>query len=91
MQKTKRQYNVGGVLLPRPFKVVRIGPVGLFVQDVGRSEEFYNEILGFVKTEEVSLEKAALCFYAHWHRASQPGTVCLGAEGRAWTEFTHQL
>ena len=37
-------YTVGGVLLPRPFKVTRIGPVGLFVKDLGRSEAFYTEI-----------------------------------------------
>jgi catechol 2,3-dioxygenase-like lactoylglutathione lyase family enzyme len=49
-------YNVGGVLLPRPFKVTRIGPVGLFVQDVGRAEAFYTELLGFVKTEEVNFK-----------------------------------
>ncbi len=49
-------YNVGGVLLPRPFKVTRIGPVGLFVRDVGRAEAFYTELLGFVKTEEVNFK-----------------------------------
>src|SRR6266540_6568179 len=49
-------YTVGGVRLPRPFKVTRIGPVGLFVKEVGRSEEFYTEMLGFVKTEEVSFK-----------------------------------
>jgi len=46
-------YNVGGVLLPRPFKVTRIGPVGLFVADVDRAEAFYTDLLGFVKTEDV--------------------------------------
>jgi catechol 2,3-dioxygenase-like lactoylglutathione lyase family enzyme len=49
-------YNVGGILLPRPFKVTRIGPVGLFVKDVGESEAFYTELLGFVKTEDVSFK-----------------------------------
>ncbi len=49
-------YNVGGVLLPRPFKVTWIGPVGLFVRDVGRAEAFYTELLGFVKTEEVNFK-----------------------------------
>lgn len=49
-------YNVGGVLLPRPFKITRIGPVGLFVSDGGRTEEFYTEMLGFVKTEEVTFK-----------------------------------
>ena len=47
-------YNVGGVLLPRPFKITRIGPVGLFVRDLIKSEEFYTDILGFVKIEEVT-------------------------------------
>ena len=46
-------YNVGGILLPRPFKVTRIGPVGLFVTDMDRAEIFYTELLGFVKTEDV--------------------------------------
>lgn len=46
-------HTVGGVLLPRPFKVTRIGPVGIFVHDVGRSENFYSELMGFAKTEEV--------------------------------------
>jgi len=47
-------YDVGGVLLPRPFKITRIGPVGLFVKDVAKSVGFYTEMLGFVETEEVS-------------------------------------
>jgi len=33
-QTLEATYDVGGVLLPRPFKVVRIGPVRLFVEDV---------------------------------------------------------
>lgn len=46
------KYEVGGVMLPRPFKVTRIGPVSLFVQDVEKSAEFYSGMLGFVKTED---------------------------------------
>jgi catechol 2,3-dioxygenase-like lactoylglutathione lyase family enzyme len=49
----ERTYNVGGVLLPRPFKVTNIGPMALFVNDVDASEAFYTEMLGFKKTEEV--------------------------------------
>jgi len=48
------RYDVGGVMLPRPFKVTKIGPVSLFVDDVARSEAFYVDTLGFVKTEEMS-------------------------------------
>jgi catechol 2,3-dioxygenase-like lactoylglutathione lyase family enzyme len=47
-------YEVDGVLLPRPFKIVRLGPVSLFVQDVEAAEAFYRDTLGFVPTEEVS-------------------------------------
>lgn len=49
-------YDVGGVLLPRPFKVTRIGPVGIFVRDVAQSVEFYTALLGFVATEEVAFK-----------------------------------
>lgn len=47
-------YDVGGILLPRPFKIVRIGPVSLFVRDVDAAEAFYGHSLGFTRTEEVS-------------------------------------
>jgi len=45
-------YDVEGVLLPRPFKITKIGPVSLFVEDVDRAESFYAERLGFIRTEE---------------------------------------
>ena len=45
-------YDVDGVLLPRPFKITKIGPVSLFVADVDRAEAFYTRHLGFVKSEE---------------------------------------
>ena len=47
-------HDVGGILLPRPFKIVRHGPVGLFVEDVETSLEFYRDRLGFSVTEEVT-------------------------------------
>jgi len=46
-------YDVDGILLPRPFKIVRLGPVSLFVRDVDGAEAFYRDTLGFVPTEEV--------------------------------------
>jgi catechol-2,3-dioxygenase len=45
---------VGGVMLQRPFKVTKIGPVNLFVSDIDQSERFYTELMGLTKTEEVS-------------------------------------
>ena len=46
-------YDVDGILLPRPFKIVRLGPVSLFVDDLEVAEVFYRDKLGFTLTEEV--------------------------------------
>ena len=49
-------YDVDGILLPRPFKIVRIGPVSLFVEDLDAAERFYRDVLGFTPTESVVWE-----------------------------------
>lgn len=49
-------HDVGGILLRRPFKITRIGPVSIFVNDVDASAEFYTGLLGLVQTEEVTLK-----------------------------------
>jgi len=46
-------YDVDGILLPRPFKIVRHGPVHLFVEDVEAARDWYVQIMGFSVTEEV--------------------------------------
>lgn len=46
------EYNVGGVLLPRPFKVVNSGPISLFVTDLDASVAFYRDRMGMAVTEE---------------------------------------
>jgi catechol 2,3-dioxygenase-like lactoylglutathione lyase family enzyme len=48
-----RTYDVEGMLLGRPFKVIKVGPVSLFVADIAASIAFYRERLGFALTEEV--------------------------------------
>jgi catechol 2,3-dioxygenase-like lactoylglutathione lyase family enzyme len=52
-EKAAERFNVGGVLLARPFKIVRIGPVRLFVNDVEQSLAYYRDELGLTVTEEV--------------------------------------
>ncbi len=47
------EFDVDGILLPRPFKIVRLGPVSLFVEDINVAEAFYRNIMGFILTEEV--------------------------------------
>ena len=53
IEKLPATYDVDGVLLPRPFKVVRLGPVYLFTEDLEKSAEFYRDTLGFTLTEEI--------------------------------------
>ncbi len=47
------RFDVDGILLPRPFKIVKHGPVNVFVDDVQRSRDWYVQIMGFTVTEEV--------------------------------------
>lgn len=54
MERPSANYDVDGILLPRPFKIVRLGPVSLFVNDVEAAVGFYRDTLGFIPTEEVS-------------------------------------
>ena len=56
------KYNVGGVLLARPFKIVRHGPVRLFAKDMEAMLAFYRDDLGFAVTEKVSYKNFD-CFF----------------------------
>lgn len=47
-------YDVGGILLPRPFKITHVGPLRLFVGDIAVSRAFYRDIVGLTVTEEVT-------------------------------------
>ena len=51
---TGEEYVVAGTRLPRPFKITSIGPMSLFVADVGASEAFYTQTMGFIRTETVN-------------------------------------
>ncbi|MCA1645844.1 MAG: VOC family protein [Chloroflexi bacterium] len=53
VERSPREFDVDGILLARPFKIVRIGPVRLFVEHVDRSLDYYTRVLGLVPTEEV--------------------------------------
>jgi catechol 2,3-dioxygenase-like lactoylglutathione lyase family enzyme len=55
-------YDVDGVLLARPFKITKIGPVSLFVDDVDQAERFYVERLGFRRSEE-AIYRGARCVF----------------------------
>jgi len=50
----EERYDVGGILLARPFKIEKIGPVRLFAQDMEAMVAFYRDDLGLSITEEVT-------------------------------------
>ncbi len=47
------KYNVAGVMLGQPFKITKIGPVGLFVKDLSPLGGLF-ERRGFIETGEVA-------------------------------------
>jgi catechol 2,3-dioxygenase-like lactoylglutathione lyase family enzyme len=47
------RYDVGGILLARPFKVVHVGPIRLFLDDIDAGVAFYRDTLGLSVTEEI--------------------------------------
>jgi catechol 2,3-dioxygenase-like lactoylglutathione lyase family enzyme len=54
IERLEEKYDVGGILMGRPFKVVKIGPVRLFVPDMNEALGFYRDTLGLTVTETVS-------------------------------------
>jgi len=62
---TGESHDVGGILLPRPFKITKIGPMGIFVGDIDASEAFYRDVLGFVVTESVTWQGQRCVFLRH--------------------------
>jgi catechol 2,3-dioxygenase-like lactoylglutathione lyase family enzyme len=53
-EELPRIYDVEGQMLARPFRVTKIGPIGLFVKDVDASSRYYQQRLGFAVTEEIA-------------------------------------
>jgi catechol 2,3-dioxygenase-like lactoylglutathione lyase family enzyme len=49
-------YPVDGILLARPFKIIKIGPVRLFVDDLSAAKDFYTRIMGLRLTEEIKYQ-----------------------------------
>ena len=56
------KYNVDGLLLPQPFKITRVGPVKLFVDDYEELKHWHTQVLGFTLTEEVEWQGERCAF-----------------------------
>lgn len=63
VESLPERYDVDGILLPRPFKIVRLGPVYLFVNDVEFAAAFYRDMLGFLLTEETTWRGQRCLFF----------------------------
>lgn len=48
-------YSVQGVLMPRPFKVITLGPIKLFCADLEAALHFHRDIMGLRETDRVSV------------------------------------
>lgn len=55
-EKRPLKYEVGGVMLARPFKITKVGPSRLWVKDVDLEVEFYTRLFGLGVTEEVTYQ-----------------------------------
>jgi catechol 2,3-dioxygenase-like lactoylglutathione lyase family enzyme len=53
-EKMPLDYQVGGILMARPFKITSLGPVRLLANDVDKVARFYSDTMGFETTEEVT-------------------------------------
>ena len=53
MNSQSRMYDVGGVLLARPFKARRLGHFALWQTDLELARRFYVDVLGFRHTDTI--------------------------------------
>jgi catechol 2,3-dioxygenase-like lactoylglutathione lyase family enzyme len=56
------EYDVDGIMLPRPFKIIKGGPISLFVADVDAAVRFYEHQLGLRVSEEAVWDGARCVF-----------------------------
>jgi len=53
VEKRPFSYEVGGVMLPRPFKINKVGPARFWVKDMAAEVDFYTRLFGLRVTEEI--------------------------------------
>ena len=57
MSSVNGSYNVGGISLPRPFKVRRLGHFGFNVEKLSEGREFYGDLLGFTASDTLDFSR----------------------------------
>ena len=58
MSSNGQRYNVGGILLERPFKVRRLGHFGFNIEKLEAGREFYGDLLGFTISDKADFSRA---------------------------------
>jgi catechol 2,3-dioxygenase-like lactoylglutathione lyase family enzyme len=46
------RFDVDGVMLARPFRIINMSPLGLFMEDLPTAVNFYCDVMGFKQTEQ---------------------------------------
>ena len=58
MPSNGQRYNVGGVILERPFKIRRLGHFGFNMEKIEEGREFYGDLLGFKVSDLADFSRA---------------------------------
>ena len=58
MYANGKRYNVGGVMLERPFKIRRLGHFGFNLDKIEEGREFYGDLLGFKVSDLADFSRA---------------------------------
>ena len=58
MSANGHRYNVGGILLERPFKIRRLGHFGFNIAKLEEARHFYGDLLGFVVSDKADFSRA---------------------------------
>ena len=75
-RSSRQSYDVDGVLLPRPFKIVRLGPVYLFTENLEAAADVLSRHSGLHSDRRSYLARRALFVFALQYRTSF-GRRCL--------------
>ena len=71
----ERKYPVDGLLLSRPFKIVKVGPVNVFVDNVEATREYYEDVMGLQLHRGSELERREVRLPALRHGAPLDGPL----------------
>ena len=58
MSLNGQRFNVGGILLDRPFKIRRLGHFGFNIEKLEEARHFYGDLLGFAISDKADFSRA---------------------------------